>query len=187
MTAHGSVGERVASAIEQDERLDGLVEKLSGPTSRLIASPGRRDLLTGKQLGHALHPILTDLPVGFWASSWALDLLPVDGSRRASQRLLGLGILAAVPTAITGWAEWARTDGQDIRRAGVVHAGANGAAVVLLTGSWLARRSGHHRGGVLLGQLGMLAAGAGGFLGGHLAIGRKVGSSVSESQPPSPR
>lgn len=186
MTAQGSIGEQVASAIEQDERLDGLVARLSGPAAQLIASPWRRDLLTGKQLGHAVHPILTDIPIGLWASSWLLDLLPVDGSRRASQRLLGLGVLAAAPTAITGWAEWARTDGQDIRRAGVVHAAANGAAVILLTGSWLARRSGRHRGGVLLGQLGMLTASAGGFLGGHLAIGRKVGSSESESEPSPP-
>ncbi|WP_324652851.1 DUF2231 domain-containing protein [Georgenia sp. H159] len=185
MTAHGSVGERIASAIEQDTRLDGLVDGLSGPAEQLVASPGLRDLLTGKQLGHALHPILTDLPIGLWASSWVLDVLPVAGSRRASQRLVGLGVLAAVPTAVTGWAEWARTDGRDVRRAGVVHAAANGAAAALLAGSWLARRSGHHGGGVLLGQLGMLAAGAGGFLGGHLAIGRKVGSSVSRSEPAS--
>ncbi len=179
MTAERSIGARLAALVEHDERLDGMVAALSGPAEQLIASPGRRDLLTGKQVGHAAHPLLSDLPIGFWTSAWALDLLRVPGSRLAARRLVGLGVLAAVPTALTGWAEWARTGEQDVRRTGVVHAGANGAALLLFAGSWLARRAGHHGRGVLLGNLGALAASAGGFLGGHMAIGRKVGSSSS--------
>ena len=175
-----SIGERLAGLVEHEERLDGLVAKLTGPAQSLIASPARRSVLLGKQLGHAVHPILTDVPIGMWTSAWVLDLLPVQGSRRAAQRLIGLGTLAAVPTALTGWAEWARVKEREDRRTGVVHAGANGAALVLFAGSWLARRSGRHGTGVLLGQLGTVAASAGGFLGGHLAIGRKVGSSVSQ-------
>ncbi|PYG02327.1 hypothetical protein SAMN05216184_101800 [Georgenia satyanarayanai] len=178
MTAQDSVGARLAAVVEKDERLDGIVSRLTGPTQRLIASPGRRDLLLGKQLGHALHPILTDLPIGLWASSVVLDVT-MPGSRPAARRLVGLGVLAAVPTAVTGWAEWARTGKREDRRTGVVHAAANGAAAVLFGGSYLARRSGRHGTGVVLSQLGTLALGAGGALGGHLAIGRKVGSSFS--------
>lgn len=178
MTAHDSLGARLAAVVENDARLDGLVARLSGPAEQLVASPGRRNLLLGKQLGHALHPILTDLPIGLWTSSVVLDLtLPT--SRRASRRLLGLGVLAAVPTAVTGWAEWARTGNREDRRTGVVHAGANAAAVVLFATSWLARRSGHQVTGVALSQLGTVAMGVGGALGGHLAIGRKVGSTFS--------
>jgi len=175
-----SIGERLAELVEHEERLDGLVATLSGPAEALIASPARRSVLLGRQLGHAVHPILTDVPVGMWMSTWALDVLPVPGSRRAAQRLVGLGALAAIPTALTGWAEWARVKEREDRRTGVVHAGANAAALVLFTGSWLARRSGRQGTGVVLGQLGTAAVAAGGFLGGHLAIGRKVGSSVSE-------
>ncbi|WP_152189682.1 DUF2231 domain-containing protein [Georgenia satyanarayanai] len=178
MTATDSLGARLAAVVEKDDRLDGLVSALSGPTQQLIASPGRRDLLLGKQLGHALHPILTDLPIGFWTSSVVLDLT-VPGSHRAARRLVGLGVLAAVPTAVTGWAEWARTGKREDQRTGVVHAAANGAAAALFGGSWLARRSGRHGTGKVLSQLGSLALMGGGALGGHLAIGRKVGSTYS--------
>ena len=180
MTARtGSAGARLAGTIEHDERLDAAVDALSGPARALTSGPGR-DLLLGKPLGHALHPVLTDLPIGFWTSASVLDLLPVPGGRRASQRLIGLGVLAAVPTALTGWAEWAQVTERPSRRTGVVHAGANGLALVLFAGSWLARRSGRQRGGVVLGGLGALAASAGGALGGHLAIGKKVGSTFTD-------
>lgn len=179
---HGVSGPALAATIEQDERLDGVVAAISGPAEHLIASPRRRDALLGKPLGHALHPVLTDLPLGFWTSASVLDLLPVAGSRRASQRLLGLGLLAAVPTAVTGWAEWARTQAPEARRVGVVHAGANTVAIAFFTGSWLARRSGRHASGVVLGQLGTLAASAAGALGGHLAFGRKVGTKFVEDE-----
>ncbi len=178
MSTSESLGARLAAVVEKDERLDGLVARLTGPTDRLVASPGRRDLLLGKQLGHALHPILTDLPIGLWTSSVVLDLT-MPSSRPAARRLVGLGVLAAVPTAVAGWAEWARTGKREDRRTGVVHAAANGAAAVLFASSWFARRSGRHGAGVALSQLGTLAMGAGGALGGHLAIGRKVGSSFS--------
>ena len=173
-----SVGARLAATIEHDQRLDGLVDALDGPTKALTSGP-QRDLLLGKPLGHALHPVMTDLPIGLWTSAWVLDMLPVPGSRRAAQRLVGLGVLTAVPTAVTGWAEWGEVKDRESRRAGVVHAAANGAALALFAGSWLARRAGRHGRGVLLGSLGALAASAGGALGGHLAIGNKVGSSFT--------
>ncbi|WP_413450147.1 DUF2231 domain-containing protein [Georgenia phoenicis] len=178
MSTHESLGARLAAVVEKDDRLDGLVARLTGPTERLIASPGRRDLLLGKQLGHALHPILTDLPIGFWTSSLVLDVT-LPAAPHASRRLVGLGLLAAVPTVVTGWAEWARTPKREDRRTGVVHASANGVAAVLFTGSWLARRKGHHGAGKALSGLAGGALVAGGALGGHLAIGRKVGSSFA--------
>lgn len=176
----GSIGARLAAVIEHEQRLDGAVEALTEPAQRLTATPRRRRILLGHQMGHALHPLLTDLPIGCWTSACLLDLLPVDGSRRASQRLVAFGVLAAAPTAVTGWAEWSRTTEPEDRRVGVVHAAANAGAVALYTGSWLARRTGSHRTGVALGQLGALLVTAGGFLGGHLAIGRKVGSTAAE-------
>ena len=175
----GSIGARLAGAVEHEQRLDGAVAALTGPAQRLTATPRRRRVLLGYPMGHALHPLLTDLPIGCWTSSWLLDLFPVDGPRRASRRLIALGVVTAAPTAWTGWAEWSRTTEPEVRRVGVVHAAANAGAVLLYTGSWLARRTGHHRTGVALGQVGALAATAGGFLGGHLAIGREVGSTAT--------
>ncbi len=62
------------------------------------------------------------------------------------------------------------------RRVGVVHAGGNGTATVLYGLSWLARRRGRHATGVVLGIGGGVVATAGGYLGGHLSLVRKVGT-----------
>lgn len=96
--------------------------------------------------------------------------------RRASQRLVGFGLLAALPTAAAGLAEWRETAG-GARRVGVVHAGINSAATVLYGSSWLARRRGAHRVAVARGVTGGLLATLGGYFGGHLTLARKIGTS----------
>ncbi len=127
----------------------------------------------GTWLGHAVHPLLTDLPVGLWTSAVALDVVGGRQSRPAATRLVGLGIAAAVPTALTGLAEWGIASRRD-QRTGLVHAAANSVALGLYAASYRARRAGRHAPGVLLGVAGGAAAGMGGYLGGHLASARKV-------------
>lgn len=166
---------RWVSSVEQDRGLDGLVDRLKPVADALVADPARRDLLRGTWAGHALHPPLTDLPIGFWTSATMLDLFGGPRSRSAATRLVGLGILAALPTAVTGLAEWAGT-GPEVRRVGVVHAAANSTALVLYTASWRARRKDRHRTGTVLALAGGAAAAVGGYLGGHLVSVRKVSS-----------
>src|SRR5690606_8609173 len=140
----------------------------------LVDGPLRAWLLLGRPMGHALHPLLTDVPIGAWMSATVLDLSG-PGARSAARRLVGLGILAAVPTALTGLAAWSRTSRRDAR-VGVLHAAGNSVGLVLATASWLARRRDHHALGAVLG-LGVLGAvGASGFLGAHLSIARSVGT-----------
>lgn len=162
-------------ALEDDARLDAAVGALRGLADRLVADRPRRDLLEGRVLGHALHPVLTDAPLGLWSSAVALDLLGGRGSRRAARRLVGLGVLATAPAVATGLAEWARTEPR-AQRVGVVHAAANTVGLVLFAASWVARGRGHHGRGTGLALAGAAAAGVGGYLGGHLAIARNVGS-----------
>lgn len=179
----------VARALEGETRLDGAVEALRPVAHALVAEPGRRDLLLGRQLGHALHPLLTDAPLGAWSSAVLLDLVGGTQSRAAAQRLVGFGLLSAVPTALTGLAEWAHLGRRDAR-VGVAHAGGNSLALGLFAASWLARRRGSHASGVALGLAGVAAAGASGFLGAHLAIARGVSSrdaAFAESLPPDQR
>lgn len=154
------------------DRLVGLVRPFA---DGLVAVPARRDLLRGRWVGHALHPVLTDLPIGFWTSANVLDLVGGKQSRPAARRLVALGLLSALPTAATGLAEWAGT-GEREQRVGVVHAGANTVALGLYTASWRARRNHRHGRGVLLGLAGSAAVSVGGYLGGHLAAARKVSS-----------
>jgi nitrite reductase/ring-hydroxylating ferredoxin subunit/uncharacterized membrane protein len=136
-----------------------------------------KDALSGTWLGHALHPLLTDIPIGTWTSSLLLDLLGGRESRAASRRLIGAGIVASVPTAVTGMTEYADSEpGHDaVRRIGALHAVANVTALSLYSASFLARRRGAHAAGVGLGVAGATALMAGGWLGSDLAYARGVG------------
>ncbi|WP_378079966.1 DUF2231 domain-containing protein [Aeromicrobium camelliae] len=175
MTHHARVPRLVrwTQKLEEDAGLDPYVARLGAVADRLIASPTRRELLHGTRIGHGIHPLMTDLPLGMWTSAIVLDLLGGRPARPAARRLIGLGILAAVPTATTGVAEWAVT-GKREQRVGIVHAAANSASLTCFAGSFLARRRGHHTRGVLYALAGGLAAGVGGYLGGHLTEVRKV-------------
>ena len=67
----------------------------------------------GEWLGHALHPLLTDLPLGCWLSAGLLDLLGGRRGRPAAQRLVALGLLFVPVTAASGLVDW--TSASDVR------------------------------------------------------------------------
>jgi hypothetical protein len=166
---------RWTKRLEDASALDMPVRAVEPTVQAAFGTGTRASVLRGEWLGHAVHPILTDLVVGSWTSASLLDLV---GGREASgpaQRLLGIGLLAAGPTFWTGWAEWA-TAGTKEKRVGVVHAVSNGVALSAYAASWLARRRGDHGRGVKLALTGAAVSGFGAYLGGHLAIARKVGS-----------
>jgi uncharacterized membrane protein len=153
-----------------NENLDPLVHQVAQLSSAVRRSSAR-PLLRGDWLGHAVHPLLTDLPIGFWTSAWVLDLIGGKQARPAAQRLVALGLLAVPPTVATGLHDWGDIDDRGQRRVGAVHATTNALATVLYFGSWRARRRGHHARGVAYGMLGATAATFGGYLGGHLVFG----------------
>ncbi len=161
--------------LEGATALDPVVRAVRPLADALVANPVRRDLLRGTWLGHARHPLMTDLPIGLWTSSLVLDLIGGTEAQPAARRLVGLGVLAAAPTALTGWAEWSATEQRE-QRVGVVHAVSNAAAIALFASSWSARRAHRHSRGVALGLAGSTALAFGGYLGGHLISARKVSS-----------
>jgi uncharacterized membrane protein len=122
-------------------------------------------------LGHPVHPMFTDLPIGFWTSAWALDLLPGRaGTAVAARRLLGLGLLSAVPTVVTGLGDAAELERRDGRIA-ALHAGLNIAATTAFAWSWLLRRQETTARARMLCQVGAILATGAGALGAHLALG----------------
>ena len=156
--------------LEENERLDGPVHALSQVGEAVVRPGPVRDVLRGRWLGHPLHPMLTDLPIGFWTNASLLDLVGGRSSRRVATTLLAAGNLAALPTAAAGLADWLEAD-RATRRVGVVHAGANAAGLALYSLSLAARLRGRHGRGVVLALAGMGAATVGGYLGGHMAFG----------------
>src|SRR5437667_12885469 len=72
-----------------------------------------KDLLSGTWLGHPLHPLLTDVPIGAWIASAVLDLLGCERRASASAKLVGIGVLAVLPTAANGLSDSAGTAGDE--------------------------------------------------------------------------
>jgi uncharacterized membrane protein len=142
-----------------------------------------KDVLSGAWLGHAVHPILSDIPIGTWTSAALLDWTGGEQSRSAADQLILAGVLAAGATAATGWSDWADAEQGNVavRRSGLVHAATNGTAVALMVGSYVARKRGARGRGKLLSLVGSAALGAGGWLGGHLSY--TLGAGVTASAP----
>ena len=177
MARPGNHLNRLLRRVEVQEGLDPAAERVVGAVAAGLGRKGR-DLLTGSWFGHALHPVLTDFADGAWMAGSFLDLFAPPGSAPAARRLVGYGLLAAVPTAATGAAEWVDTGDRE-RRVGLVHAATSSAAFVLYGCSWLARRRGRQGAGVVLGVVGGLVALADGYVAGHLSLA--LGQGVAQT------
>ena len=164
---------KLMARIEQTEALDKVAQPIAGLVGRIVKPRPIRNILSGSYLGHPLHPLMTDLPIGAWTMATLLDTVGGRRAEPAADLLVTAGILTAAPTAWAGLNDWSDTQGGD-RRVGIVHAAANATALVCFTASLVARRCG--RRGVAkviaLGGFGLLMSG--GYLGGHLSYSRGV-------------
>jgi nitrite reductase/ring-hydroxylating ferredoxin subunit/uncharacterized membrane protein len=173
-----TVLDQVMQRIGQTNILDGPADRVSVAVSKVTHNAPVSTIVSGTWLGHPLHPVLTDVPIGAWSSALVLDLLGGRRSRRAAQSLVGVGVLGALPTALTGLADWVDT-GAEARRLGIAHATLNSAALTFYTLSWRARRRGHHARGVALALGGATAVAAAATIGGHLVYRSGIGVDVN--------
>jgi nitrite reductase/ring-hydroxylating ferredoxin subunit len=175
----------LVEAIESASALDA-PGRAVGKTVRGAIGPGAlKDAISGTWLGHALHPVLTDLVIGAFLGASVLDLLGGDDDGRAAERLLSVGIAAYGPTALTGVSDWSDSEVADptVRRVGLVHAASNATALTLYVGSLAARRRGARGRGKLLAAAGTAVMGAAGYLGGHLSFVKGVGPNQTAFDP----
>jgi nitrite reductase/ring-hydroxylating ferredoxin subunit/uncharacterized membrane protein len=163
----------LVDAIEHFDRLDGVASAISGAVGKAVQPRPVRNILSGTSLGHPLHPVLTDFPIGAWTMATVLDTVGGPASEPAADILVAVGIATAVPTAAAGLNDWSDTQGKS-RRVGLVHAVANGTALCLYSSSAIARASGSRTIGKALGLAGFGVLMFGGFLGGHLSFGNAV-------------
>jgi nitrite reductase/ring-hydroxylating ferredoxin subunit/uncharacterized membrane protein len=168
---------RLVSRLEDADQLDPAVAV--GQKAARSIRPGRiRDALHGVWLGHPLHPVLVQVPVGAWLSASALDLL-VPQADAAARRLVAAGLVASAPAIVAGAVDWSEQHEQQMR-VGVVHALANSLAAGLYGASLLARTPRAGRG---LRLAGLAAAGLGGVLGGHISFRLAGGANHAEHVP----
>ena len=147
------------------------LDEISEPVQEAVQAVPQplRDVLDGVWLGNPLHPALTDVPLGAWTAAFVLDLV---GSE-AADAALAVGILGAVPAALTGLNDWSHLKDES-RRIGTVHALLNTAGLTLNVASLAARRGGFRRLGRLLSGVAYAGTTLSAHLGGHLSFGRGV-------------
>jgi nitrite reductase/ring-hydroxylating ferredoxin subunit len=171
----------LADRIAELEPLDAVAEPIASTVRDVLPGGPVKDALSGTWLGHALHPVMQLAPLGTWMSAVILDQIGGDDAEAAADRLIGTGLLASVPTFVSGWSDYADSTmtKASVRRIGIVHALANGTGALLFAGSLVARRGGARGRGKLLALAGLGAVGAGGWLGGHLSYAEGVGVDVT--------
>lgn len=176
--------------IDRQKWLDGISDAVQPLLEKAFSQAGEagkvtKDLLNGVWLGHPLHPLITDIPIGAWTISSLFDLMSLavgddDNLDRASDMILGIGVLAACGAAVTGIADWSDTYGSP-RRMGMAHALMNVAGLALNVGSMGLRAGGRRNRGKarLLSFAGYGAAAAAAFIGGELVY--NLGQAVNRN------
>jgi nitrite reductase/ring-hydroxylating ferredoxin subunit/uncharacterized membrane protein len=169
---------RPIDALARWAALDPISEAIA-PAARSLrdANPHVKSVVSGSWLGHSLHPILTDIPIGAFATLCVLDAVDLAGSAdvaAASDIVLGAGLAATAAAAITGLSDWSDTIGAP-RRIGLVHAAANSIAATAYVASLVLRRRGRRRRGIALSFLAFGWLGLAAYFGGELSTGMHLG------------
>lgn len=182
--------EALIKAVEQQETLDRLGNQLqplvqdafksAGPAGREV-----KNLLHGTWLGHPLHPVLTDVPLGAWTAAFALDAMESISGRKelgaGADVAIAVGLVGAAGAAVTGLTDWSETNGT-ARKVGLLHGMLNVGATALYTTSLVLRRKQKRNAGLGFAMLGYAVSSAAAYLGGHLVFGEQIGVNHAAAQ-----
>jgi len=171
------------------DRLGGWLQKVIAAIYGGLGPPGRalKDLLNGTWLGHQLHPVITDVPVGAWTLGVVFDIayLATHRAAAAADWTILIGLIAAFGAVITGYTEFVDTADRELRY-GIAHGLLNTVVVVLYLISVILRFTGTARGlAIGLAFIGYLVLTVAAFLGGELVanIGYGVNHHAFQSPP----
>jgi nitrite reductase/ring-hydroxylating ferredoxin subunit/uncharacterized membrane protein len=171
----------IIGKIEQQQWLEPAEEglqKIIHKAFQFKAGRHAKNFLHGTWIGHPLHVILTDVPIGAWTTAIFFDALDSMNTRRqyrlAADTAVALGLVGALGAAATGLTDWQDID-PPARRIGLVHGLLNVASVVLFGSSLLARRRADRTKRRSLAALGYAVSVAAARLGGNLVYGQKIG------------
>jgi nitrite reductase/ring-hydroxylating ferredoxin subunit/uncharacterized membrane protein len=132
----------------------------------------------GVWLGHPLHPVFTDLPLGAWTTGLVLDAVASvnrdRGMERAADVAIAVGLAGAAGAAVTGLTDWSETSGRS-RRTGLVHGLLNIAATTLYATAYILRKNGSRSSGQACAVAGYGIAIGAAWFGGDLVFGQRIG------------
>lgn len=172
----------LAELAAEQEWLDDAGRTIRGAIRGLFEGESGRtvkDVLNGVWLGHPLHPVLTDLPIGAWTMAEVFDALDsTNGGRRyedAARVCINVGLVGAAAAAVTGLTDWADT-GKGDRRVGLMHGLLNVTATGLFLTSTLLRRRRRTGAATGISAAGYAFVMAGAYLGGALVYNRRLGT-----------
>lgn len=173
---------KILTAIGKQEWLEPIESKGSELIKNAFAGAGpagqaAKNALHGVWLGHPLHPAITDVPVGSWTVAAVLDVLDMQGDSKyqaGADAAVMLGLVGAIPAALSGMADWSETQGKP-QRVGAMHGVLNVTAAAMYAGSYAARKSDKRGLGRWLGFLGFGLVMASAYLGGELSYAQKIG------------
>jgi nitrite reductase/ring-hydroxylating ferredoxin subunit/uncharacterized membrane protein len=152
----------------------GAAAALDGPLGPKVANA-----LHGSWLGHPLHVVLTDVPVGSWTAAAVLDWLEEQTGNRIAGRgadaAIKIGLVGAAASAVTGLADWSKIGGGQPRRIGLVHALLNATATACYVTSLCLRRNDAREAGRQFAWLGLMVSALSAYLGGHLVYNEQIG------------
>jgi nitrite reductase/ring-hydroxylating ferredoxin subunit/uncharacterized membrane protein len=177
------VAETALEKIGDQTWLQPLADPLSAAVNNAYEAAGDagrqiKNTAHGVWLGHPLHPVLTDIPLGAWFTALIFDTAEsATGDRtcaRAADLAVGVGVAGAVGAAITGLTDWSQTDGR-AKRLGLVHGLLNLSATSLYALSMATRRDGARNAGRAYGLAGFVVACAAAYLGGGLVYRERIG------------
>jgi nitrite reductase/ring-hydroxylating ferredoxin subunit len=173
-----SANRRPVDRLSRNVPLGLLAERLQPVVTGWLAKAGLplRNVLHGTFLGHPLHAVLTDVPIGAWTVTAALDACELVGGpcNAGADEALIVGLAGAAGAILSGWADWSDTH-EDPRTLGLAHALINGAAVTGYLASLALRRSGRRRIGLLVALGSYAFIGSGAYIGGELSFGLQLG------------
>ena len=161
----------IANFIDEQEWIDALDPIQKAVREWLSKSKPLKNALHGVWLEHPLHAALVAIPVGAFTVAAILDALDV----RAADKVIGIGILGALASAVTGITDWSEIDAR-AKKIGAVHGSLNVVATALYTASWIMRGDDERRrSAIALSTLAFVIANSAAYLGGHLVFGEQVG------------
>ncbi len=185
---------KIISYAESPEWLDDAADTIQPAVLNAFEAAGNtgkaiKNFLHGTWLGHPLHPLLTDIPLGAYTTTAVMDLMELCGNedvRPGADTSLAIGLAGAAGAAVTGTADWTGTSGQN-RRIGLMHATLNIGATLLNTASLILRKKKTDRKlaiGLSFAAYGITTLAA--YLGGHLVYGQQMGVDHTAGEGPYP-
>jgi nitrite reductase/ring-hydroxylating ferredoxin subunit/uncharacterized membrane protein len=171
--------ERISGRIIKSKLIGNISGSLDKLLQRCFRPPAMRQLkvfLNGTWVGHPLHPLLTDIPIGAWTLTILLDLIGLlfrlPQLDLAASITAGIGLAGAAAAVAAGLADWVDIDPPE-KAVGAFHATVNLSATILFLISFLMRWGQHWRAGLgtfALALAGYLLASIGGYLGGVMVF-----------------